>query len=106
MKLSGHHRGCCGSARRRTTVNDVTLTIGEYRLTTAEIIYHLPDHPDVLQSFIWQKLDLAPQFPELRRFLDFWTHNIDGKLHSVKVGQARFGERNRFRYLRASHCLH
>ena len=61
----------------------------EYRLTTAEIIYRLPDHPDLLQSFIWQKLDLAPDFPELRRFLEFWSRNIEGKLHSVKVGQAR-----------------
>ena len=29
-----------------------------YRLTTAEILYHLPDHPRVLQSFIWQELDM------------------------------------------------
>ncbi len=62
--------------------------IGGYRLTTAEILYHLPDHPRLLQSFIWQELDIAPRFPVLRRFLDFWTHNLDGKLHSVKVAQA------------------
>jgi len=61
----------------------------EYRLTTTEIIYHLPDHPDLLQSFVWQKLDRAPDFPELRRFLEFWSRNIEGKLHSVKIGQAR-----------------
>ena len=54
-----------------------------YRLTTAEILYHLPDHPHLVQSFIWQELDIAPQFPVLRRFLDFWEQNIDGKLHSV-----------------------
>ena len=58
--------------------------LGEYRLTTAEIIYRMPDHPDLLQSFIWQKLDLAPDYPELRRFLEFWSRNIEGKLHSVK----------------------
>jgi len=61
----------------------------EYRLTTAEIIYRLPDDPDRLQSFIWQKFDLAPDFPELSKFLDFWRNNIDGKLYSVKVGQGR-----------------
>jgi uncharacterized protein Usg len=76
-----------------------------YRLTTAEIIYHLPDHPDLLQSFIWQKLDLAPNFPELRRFLDFWSRNIEGKLHSVKVGQAKLPAR-RFRHVEASYLLH
>ncbi|HEV2162816.1 MAG TPA: Usg family protein [Stellaceae bacterium] len=59
-----------------------------YRLTTAEILYHLPDHPHLLQSFVWQELDIAPRFPVLRRFLDFWAHNLDGRLHSVKVAQA------------------
>lgn len=87
-------------------MNDATLPIREYRLTTAEIIYHLPDQPDLLQSFIWQKLDLAPEFPELRRFLDFWSHNIDGKLHSVKVAQAKFAGRLRYRDLTASFLLH
>ena len=62
--------------------------IDGYRLTTAEILYHLPDHPHLLQSFVWQELDIAPRFPGLRRFLDFWTHNLDGRLHSVKVAQA------------------
>jgi uncharacterized protein Usg len=71
----------------------------DYRLTTAEIIYHLPDHPDLLQSFIWQKLDLAPDFPELRRFLEFWSRNLEGKLHSVRVGQARYPGRPRFRHV-------
>lgn len=56
-----------------------------YRLTTAEILYHLPDHPQFLQSFIWQEFDLAPKFPVLNKFLAFWETNIDGKLHSVRV---------------------
>ena len=56
-----------------------------YRLTTAEILYHLPDHPAVLQSFIWQELDLAPRYPVLHRFLDFWTREIEGRLHSVRL---------------------
>jgi uncharacterized protein Usg len=87
-------------------MNDRGPQFDQYRLTTAEIIYHLPDHPDLLQSFIWQKLDLAPDFPELRRFLDFWSENIEGKLHSVKVGQARFPSRGRFRHIKASLRLH
>lgn len=56
-----------------------------YRLTTAEIIYHMPDHYHLLQSYIWQELDLAPHFPVLKKFLGFWEHSLDGKLHSVKV---------------------
>lgn len=56
-----------------------------YRMTTADILYHRPDHPGLLQNFIWQHLDLAPQFPELKKFLDFWEENIDGPLHTVTV---------------------
>ena len=40
-----------------------------YRLTTADILYWRPDHPSLLQSFIWQELDLAPKFPVLSKFL-------------------------------------
>jgi uncharacterized protein Usg len=67
----------------------LALQLQNYRLTTAEIIYHLPDHPAVLQSYIWQELDLAPHFPMLKKFLDFWTRNIEGKLHMVRVAQAQ-----------------
>ncbi len=56
-----------------------------YRLTTAEILYHLPDHPALLQSYIWQELDIAPDFPTLHKFLDFWGRTLDGRLHSVRV---------------------
>lgn len=60
--------------------------LADYRLTTAKILYHLPDHPALLQEFIWQHYDMAPRFPELRRFLEFWEREIDGRLHSVTVG--------------------
>jgi uncharacterized protein Usg len=60
-------------------------TLQGYRLTTAEILYHLPDTPSLLQSFIWQELDIAPKFPVLTKFLHFWETSIDGKLHSVRV---------------------
>jgi uncharacterized protein Usg len=56
-----------------------------YRLTTAEILYHRPDHPVFLQSFLWQEYDLAPRFPMLNKFLRFWQSKLDGKLHSVWV---------------------
>jgi len=69
-----------------------------YRLTTAEITYRLPDQPDALQTFIWQKFDLAPDFPELGRFLQFWRDNIDGELYSVCVGQSN-GRPRRFPFL-------
>jgi len=63
----------------------IELKLLGYRLTTAEILYRMPDHPDLLQSFIWQELDLAPRFPVLNKFLHFWETSIEGKLHSVRV---------------------
>ncbi len=56
-----------------------------YRLTTAEILYRLPDHPNLLQTFVWQELDLLPDLPVLTKFLAFWEKTIDGRLHSVRV---------------------
>ena len=61
------------------------LALQGYSLTTAEILYHMPDHPAVLQSFIWQEFDRVPKFPALNRFLRFWEGNLDGRLHSVRV---------------------
>jgi uncharacterized protein Usg len=66
-------------------MRNMELRLRGYRLTTAEILYHMPDHPGVLQSFIWQDLDLIPGFPVLNRFLRFWTTSIEGRLHSVRV---------------------
>ncbi len=60
-----------------------------YRLTTAQIYYHLPDHPSFLQEFIWQDYDLAPQFPHLKGFLGFWVREIEGRLHSVYVASQK-----------------
>lgn len=59
--------------------------VKDYRLTTAKILYHMPDFPDFLQTYLWQEYDIAPKFPELRRFLDFWSRELEGKLHSVYV---------------------
>src|SRR5262249_44745345 len=61
------------------------LALRGYSLTTADIYYHLPDRPVLLQRFIWQEFDLAPRFPALNAYLRFWQNNLDGKLHSVRI---------------------
>ena len=58
------------------------------RLTTAEVIYYMPDHPALLQRFMWQTLDLPPEFPRVYRFLDFWRREIDAVIHSVTCSAA------------------
>ena len=60
-----------------------------FSLTTAEILYRMPDHPSLLQSFIWQEYDIHPRFPRLKHFLDFWSRNLDGKLFRVTVAHKR-----------------
>lgn len=59
--------------------------VKNYRLTTAEIVYHMPDYPELLQTYIWQDYDIAPKFPVLRGFLDFWTRELDGALHTITM---------------------
>ena len=68
---------------------DFQLQIEGYGLTTAEIHYRLPDHPSLLQLYLWQDYDLAPEFPILRRFLDHWRAELEGALHSVRVAHKR-----------------
>ena len=57
------------------------------RLVTAEVLYWMPDHPRLLQSFLWQTLDLAPRYPRLVRFLDHWRREVDAAIHSVMISQ-------------------
>lgn len=64
------------------------LQLSGFRLTTVEITYRLPDHPHLLQSYIWQEYDQAPNFPVLKRFLDFWQKNLEGSLYSVKFAHS------------------
>ena len=72
---------------RKSDRAPMELQLKGYRLATAEILYHMPDHPSVLQSFVWQHYDIEPDYPELHKFLDFWSHNIEGRLHSVTVAR-------------------
>ncbi|MGK7863717.1 usg protein [Falsiroseomonas sp. E2-1-a4] len=78
----------------------------DWRLTTAEILYHMPDHPGLLQTFIWQKHDLAPSFPALGQFLAFWQREIEGPLHSVRVASTALIRPAELRYAGGQFILH
>lgn len=67
-------------------MEDIDDLLQDYRLTTAEILYHMPDYPNLLQSYLWQSLDRIPDFPKLNQFLTYWEQELDGKLHSVRIG--------------------
>lgn len=87
-------------------MHEIRTRIAGYRLTTAEILYRLPDFPHLLQSYIWQNLDLAPEFPVLHQFLDFWQRQLDGKVHSVRVGSTSIVGPRELRHAEAEFRLH
>jgi uncharacterized protein Usg len=65
---------------------DFSVQLTGRRLTTAEVLYYMPAHPALLQSFLWQTLDQAPDFPRIHRFLEYWRREIDAVIHSVSIG--------------------
>ncbi|MBZ7927270.1 aspartate-semialdehyde dehydrogenase (plasmid) [Ensifer adhaerens] len=64
--------------------SDLERQLNGYGLTTAHILYRMPDFECLLQTYIWQDYDIAPDFPEMRKFLDYWQANLEGALHSVR----------------------
>ena len=64
---------------------DFAIQVAGYWLSTVQVHYYLPDHPSLLQLFVMQQYDIAPTFPELDRFLDYWRREIEAVLHSVRV---------------------
>ena len=68
---------------------DFQRQVEGFGLTTAQILYRRPDHPWLLQAYVWQEYDLCPHFPELNGFLAFWQKSIEGALHSITVAHSR-----------------
>jgi uncharacterized protein Usg len=77
-----------------------------FSLTTAEILYRLPDHPSLLQTYVWQDYDLHPLFPKLKHFLDFWSKNLEGQLHKVRVAHRRLIQPRELRMITHEFKLH
>ncbi|TIP81313.1 MAG: aspartate-semialdehyde dehydrogenase [Mesorhizobium sp.] len=86
--------------------SEMDLRLKGYGLTTAKILYHFPDHPHLLQSFIWQDYDIAPKFPVLIRFIEFWQTKLDGPLHSVSYTHQKLIAPNEWRKLDGEFVLH
>jgi len=93
-------------AERKRLFMSLMRQMKDYRLTTAEILYHLPDHPALLQSYIWQDLDIAPEYPVLHKFIEFWRREIEGSLHSVRVASCKLVHPGHMRHASALMRLH
>jgi uncharacterized protein Usg len=76
-------------AAKEMASRDFCRQLEGYGLTTAQILYRLPDHPSLLQTYVWQDYDLCPRFPVLNRFLTFWLEKLEGPLYSVIVAHSR-----------------
>jgi uncharacterized protein Usg len=85
---------------------EFAVQLSGFSLTTAEIFYHMPDYPAVLQAYIWQDYDLAPQFPKLKQFLRFWQGHLDGAVHGVRVAHRRLISPAEFRFVDGKLVLH
>ena len=85
---------------------DTTLMLKGYGLTTAEFFYRLPDYRNVLNSFIWQDYDLAPDYPRLFKFIEFWQGKIEGPLHSVRFTHRKLIGPGEWRYVTGEWTLH
>lgn len=99
-RVSKHSRdGMEGTMVSKETAvsEDFRRQLEGYGLTTAHIVYRLPDYQDILQTYIWQEYDLSPEFPVLKRFLAFWKREIEGPLHSVTIAHHRLIKATDFR---------
>ena len=86
--------------------SELEMQLAGYGLTTAHIIYRLPDFDSLLQTYVWQHYDVAPDFPEMKKFLDFWQDHLDGPLHSVRYAHKKLIGPNEWRHLAGEITLH
>lgn len=75
--------------RVQMDVSETEMMLKGYGLTTAEFFYRMPDYRNVLNSYVWQDYDLAPDYPMLFKFIEFWQDEIEGELHSVRYAHRK-----------------
>jgi uncharacterized protein Usg len=88
------------------SIKDFQTMLKGYSLTTANIVYYLPDHPHILQDFVWQTYDMAPHFPRIKKFLLFWEKEIEGRLHSVKLAHQKLIKPGEWRMVQSELSIH
>jgi uncharacterized protein Usg len=82
-------------------MTDLEKMLQGYGLTTAQLFYGLPDHPSVLNTFTHQQYDLAPDFPVLFKFIEFWQREIEGPLRSVEISHRQLVSPGQWRIVTA-----
>jgi len=62
------------------------MLIRSTKIVTVDIFYYLPDHPLILQEFVWSFDDIPPELQRMHKFLNHWKANIDAVVKEVLVG--------------------
>jgi uncharacterized protein Usg len=104
--LPFRRRARASPERREQQMSELEMMLKGYGLTTAQIFYRMPDHPALLQSYVWQNYDLAPEFPEMNGFLKFWEETLDGPLHSVRYVHRKLISASEWRTVKGEIILH
>jgi uncharacterized protein Usg len=90
----------------RDNVSETELMLRGYGLTIARLFYRMPDYRSVLNEFIWQQYDLAPDYPKLFGFIEFWQGNIEGPLHSVEFIHRKLIRAGEWRNVKGEFVIH
>jgi len=45
----------------------------------------MPDYSSLLQEFVWQTLDIPPQFYRVHKFLNYWKDNVEAAISEIEV---------------------
>ena len=86
--------------------NESELMLKGWGLTTAEFLYRMPDYTHVLNSYVWQEYDLAPDYPSLFKFIAFWRAKLEGPLHSVRFTHRKLISPGEWRNVEGEFRLH
>ena len=70
------------------------IKIRKWTIATVQVIYFIPDHLHILNEFMWQTEDELPEYPRIKRFLDYWDKNIDGPYRWLANSQSRHQHSN------------
>lgn len=51
-------------------------------IVTLDIFYYRPKSL-LISEFVWQTDDLVPEYPRVKRFLDYWKNNINATIQEI-----------------------
>jgi uncharacterized protein Usg len=57
-------------------------------LVTLDIFYYIPDYSSIINEFVWQTEDVAPEYHRVHKFLLYWQKNIDAVIQEILICDA------------------